>query len=38
MMKASTDLQYASAYVNFVTNTKVGPGSLGAKIKNCFSQ
>ena len=33
MMKAITDLQYASAHVNFVTSTGLGPGSLWAKLK-----
>lgn len=33
MMKAITDLQYVSAHVNFLTNTGVDSGSLGAKLK-----
>lgn len=32
-MKASTDLQYVSAHVNFLTSTGVDSGSLGAKLK-----
>lgn len=32
-MKAITDLQYVSAHVNFLTDTGVDSGSLGAKLK-----